>query len=340
LTNNGEDTDPGRLVRQPADSRPKSAFDLMTQKRNPATTVEVPTHPIAVTAVVRADDLPSQHPQHDTPTRKQLEYWLGHITQFDLLTNLPNRSQFVDRLTGALARAQRNERIVGVLLLDIDRFKALNVEHGHRNADLVLKTMGERLKQCTRASDSLARIGGDEFSVILEGLTDRQGAAIAADRALNALRQPMTLDGADLIVTATGGAAFYPLDADNVDTLLHHADVALWRAKEHHRGTCQFYSPELALDSQRDKLRKSAIRQRLARLTPRESEVLNTLVAGNANKMIAYMLGTSSRTIENHRAKIMSKMEAQSLPELVRMVLEVQGAPTSSPKDTGGAQRR
>ena len=299
----------------------------MTQKRKHPKTAEQPPGATADAGIAPADSLPAR-PGRDAPRREQLEYWLGHFTQFDLLTDLPNRSQFVDRLTGALARAVRNERIVGVMLLNLDRFKALNVEHGHGNADLVLRTMGARLKQCTRASDSIARLGGDEFSVILEGLIERQGASIAADRVLNALRQPIALADAEVVVTATGGIAFYPLDADNIDTLLHHADVSLSRAKERHRGTCQFFSPDLALHSRRDELRQSATRQRLDRLTPREREVLNTLVAGNANKMIAYMLGTSTRTIENHRAKIMKKMEAQSLPELVRMVLEVQGAQT------------
>jgi len=307
----------------------------MTKKRKPAKTVQPPTDAMVEADSATAEGLPAQHPGHDAPRRKQLEYWLGHFTQFDLLTNLPNRGQFVDRLTGAQARARRDERIMGVMLLNLDRFKALNVEHGHRNADLVLNTMGARLKRCTRQGDSIARLGGDEFSVILEGLTERHGATIAADRVLSALRQPIALAEAEVVVTATGGIAFCPLDCDSIDTLLHHADIALANAKEHHRGTCQFYSPDMALDSQREELRQSAARQRLDRLTPREREVLDILVAGNANKMIAYMLGTSIRTIENHRAKIMNKMEAQSLAELVRMVLEVQGAPTSRPQNAG-----
>jgi diguanylate cyclase (GGDEF)-like protein len=306
----------------------------MTQKRKPDRAIEAPTSAMAEAGLANADDLLAQHPGRGAPKREQLEYWLGHFTQFDLLTNLPNRGQFVDRLNGALARAVRNKQVAGVLLLDLDRFKALNVKHGHRNADQVLKTMGARLKECTRASDSIARLGGDEFSVILEGLVERQGAAIAADRVLNALRVPIALDNGEVVVTATGGIAFFPLDADSVDTLLHHADIALSYAKERHRGTCQFYSPDLALHGERDKLRQSAARQRLDDLTPREREVLDILVAGNANKMIAYMLGTSIRTIENHRAKIMNKMQAQSLPELVRMVLEVQGAARSPPEST------
>src|SRR4029077_7730791 len=134
----------------------------------------------------------------------------------------------------------------------------------------------------------------------------------------------------------------FPSDADNIDALLVNADAAMCHAKENRRNSFQFYSPDLGLHTQRDTLRHAAVEQRLAKLTPREREVLDILVAGNANKMIAYMLGTSIRTIENHGAKIMNKMEAQSLPELVRMVLEVQGASTSPPENPAltGERRR
>lgn len=263
----------------------------------------------------------------EAPKRQQLEYWLGHFAQFDLLTDLPNRSQFLDRLQGAIARAVRNRELTGVLLINLDRFKALNATFGHQTADLVLKKIAERLKASTRASDSIARLGGDEFSVILEGLTDKEGAAIAARRLLVAVGKPISLEGKDVVVTATIGGSFFPSDADSVDALLVNADAAMCHAKEQQRNSFQFYAPDLGPHTRRDTLRHAAVEQRLARLTPREREVLDILVAGNANKMIAYMLGTSTRTIENHRAKIMVKMEATSLPELVRMVIGMRGAP-------------
>jgi diguanylate cyclase (GGDEF)-like protein len=271
----------------------------------------------------------TQRPPRDAPKREQLEYWLGHFGQIDLLTELPNRSQFLDRLSGAMARAIRGKQLVGVMLLNLDHFKALNAKYGHQVADLVLKKLAERLKDCTRKSDTVARLGGDEFAVILEGLTEKEGAAIATERLLKALGRPLQLESGEIAVTATVGVAFFPTDADNVDTLLQNADIAMCHAREHNRNTCQFYSPEFHLSSGRDKLRRAKIEKGLASLTPREREVLQILVAGNANKMIAYMLGTSTRTIENHRAKIMDKMDASSLPELVRMVVDVQGAATS-----------
>jgi diguanylate cyclase (GGDEF)-like protein len=162
----------------------------------------------------------TQRPTRDAPKREQLEYWLGHFGQIDLLTELPNRSQFLDRLSGAMARAIRSKQLVGVMLLNLDHFKALNATYGHQVADVVLKKLAERLKDCTRKSDTVARLGGDEFAVILEGLNEKEGAAIATQRLLKALARPLQLDSGEIAVTATVGASFFLIDNDNVDTLL------------------------------------------------------------------------------------------------------------------------
>ncbi len=280
---------------------------------------------VASRAVISVDAA-AGHPGRQASKQRQLEYWLGHFAQYDLLTNLPNRSQFLDRLHGAIARAMRNGQKVGVMLINLDGFKALNVQCGYQRADLVLKHIAERLLAITRRSDSLARLGGDEFSIILEGLNARDGAAIAAERFLAALREPIVLKDFEVVVSATIGISVYPDDAEHIDGLLVNADAAMCHAKDNRRGSFQFHSAEIGLDNQRDLVRHTEVERRLAKLTPREREVLEILVAGNANKMIAYMLGTSTRTIENHRAKIMEKMEAKSLPELVRMVIDVHGA--------------
>lgn len=279
--------------------------------------------------------MPTRRPARNAPKREQLEYWLGELTRFDQLTELPNRRQFLDRLSGAMARATRSQQLVGVMLLNLDHFKALNATHGHQVADFVLRQLAERLNGCTRKSDTIARLGGDEFAVILEGLAEKQGAAIAAQRLLKALGRPLPLDSGDIVVTASVGVAFFPTDADTVDKLLQDADAAVCDAREHGRNTCQFYTPASRPRRLQDELRRTRIEQGLATMTRREREVLDILVAGNANRTIAYMLGTSTRTIENHRARIMKKMGSRSLPELVRMVLDVRGAATSPPENTG-----
>jgi len=269
-------------------------------------------------------------PARQSISREQLEYFLFHLVHYDVLTDLPNRSQFHDRLSGAIARAARQNYLAGILLLNLDHFKAVNANHGYDRGDGVLKEVAARLRQCTRKSDTLARLGSDEFAVILEGLRDKDGAVVPAQRVLNALAAPMTIDGTHIEITATVGIALFPADANDLDGLLRTADTAMCDAKDHQRNSYRFYSPELEFKTRRDELRRAEIGERLARLTPREREVLEILVAGKANKMIAYLLGASTRTIENHRAHIMEKMQANSLPELVRMVLDHHGLPPPS----------
>lgn len=263
----------------------------------------------------------TRRPLAPASSTARLANWLGG--HFDLLTDLAGRPQFIDRLTGAIARATRNGQLVGIMLMNLDHFKQLNASQGHRVADLVLKEMARRLKEGTRDGDTIARLGGDEFAVILEGLSDKHGAATATERLMTALGRPVQLEDRQLTVTATVGIALCPSDGEDVDTLLQNADLALCHAREYNRNTRQFYVPDMRLQTRQDDTRRAKIERGLASLTPREREVEQILVAGNANKMIAYMLGTSTRTIENHRASIMRKMDARSLPELVRMVIDV-----------------
>lgn len=125
-----------------------------------------------------------------------------------------------------------------------------------------------------------------------------------------------------MTLTASVGITLFPDDARDVDAMLRNADIAMYYAKERGRNNHQFYSAELETMTRRDELRRNEVAQRLARLTPREREVLDLLVEGKASKMIAYLLGTSTRTIDVHRARVMEKMEADSLADLVRAVLE------------------
>jgi diguanylate cyclase (GGDEF)-like protein/PAS domain S-box-containing protein len=259
----------------------------------------------------------------DVTENLRLQAELTRLAQYDPLTELANRSQYRDRLEGAIARATRGKQLVGVLCLGLDRFRTINDALGQQGGDVVLMQVAERLKRVVRKSDTVARLGSDEFSVILEGLIDKDGAAIAALRNLSALSQPYNLDGNDISITVSIGIAVFPLDAADIDSLLRKSLMAMHYAKQHGRNQFQFYSTELdALDRDQAQ-RRNDLLQRLEGLTPREREVADLLIAGKASKMIAYVLGISSRTIDIHRSRVMEKMQADSLAELVHMMREL-----------------
>jgi diguanylate cyclase (GGDEF)-like protein len=256
-----------------------------------------------------------------TPAKRRL----NDAAHIDPLTALLNRGHFFERLDSAIARAKLGSQCIGVMLLNLDNFKELNARRGRLLADFVLVKTAERLAACTRKGDVVARVGADEFAVILEGLTHPDEASLATARLLAVLSLPLDLENREIVVTGTIGVAFYPVDAEDSDALLQNADFAISHAREYTRNTCRFYSHELRAQTREREAWCAKVAKRLASLTPREREVGRMLVAGKSNKLIGYALGTSNRTIENQRASIMKKMGAQSLPELVRMVIEVRG---------------
>ena len=179
----------------------------------------------------------------DMTERKLAEARLNHMAHYDSLTGLPNRLLFADRLTLELAQARRAKQMVGLLFLDLDGFKPVNDSLGHDVGDLLLKAAAQRLAASVRASDTVARLGGDEFTVILHDLNPVEGAAVVAQKILDALSQPFVLEGHEVSVTASIGITVYPLDSETVEGLLKNADTAMYRAKAQ-AGSYQFFAPE------------------------------------------------------------------------------------------------
>lgn len=255
---------------------------------------------------------------------RQTNHRQQYLIQNDLVTGLPNRKEFSDRLCKTIARTRRHGELTGLLLLDLDNFKELNQTLGQSIGDLALEQVAERLKQCTRTSDAVvARIGDDEFAVILESLVDTHAVVAVARRILDSLSQPLLVDRKEVSVAASIGISLYPTDAEDFDRLMKNAEVATHFAKRGEPNNFQVYCPELQARTQHEMSRRVQIEERLARLTPREREVMDLLVAGHTNKTIGQFLSVSPRTVETHRARVMEKMHVDSLQDLVRATLAV-----------------
>lgn len=187
----------------------------------------------------------------DITERKASEDHVRHLAHHDALTNLPNRTLLMERLSHALAHAHRHSQMVAVMFLDLDRFKNINDTLGHAVGDQLLKSVAERLSECVREDDTVARLGGDEFVIILEGVSSIQDVAGVAQKLINALERPVILERQEMFVTTSIGISVYPDDGDSADILIKHADTAMYRAKEQGRNNGQFYTAdmnELALE--------------------------------------------------------------------------------------------
>ncbi|MEX2197913.1 MAG: EAL domain-containing protein [Burkholderiales bacterium] len=174
------------------------------------------------------------------------EQQLAQLAQYDALTGLPNRALFHDRLGQAIARAHRSERQIAVLFLDLDRFKEINDSFGHEAGDRVLIEAAERMRLHLREGDSVARLGGDEFTVILEDVGDAEQVRAVAQKLLRAFAEPFRIDGQDLFVTLSIGIALHPRDGADAESLLRHADTAMYQAKSDGRDGLKFYTPVMS----------------------------------------------------------------------------------------------
>ena len=181
----------------------------------------------------------------DVSQRKETEKQLEYRAYYDSLTGLPNRLLFRDRLVNSLAHAHRNRVGLAVMYLDVDHFKLVNDGLGHSFGDLLLADVARRLQGSLRASDTISRIGGDEFSILLPEVTNTEAVAGVARKILDSLSHPFSVDGHDLFVTASIGISCYPADGDDVEALLKCADAAMYRAKELGRNQAQLFTASM-----------------------------------------------------------------------------------------------
>ncbi|MFC3609251.1 diguanylate cyclase domain-containing protein [Stutzerimonas tarimensis] len=177
----------------------------------------------------------------DVTARREAEARIYHMARHDGLTDLPNRALYSDRLRQALAYATRHQTRLAVLFLDLDRFKPINDTFGHDVGDLLLKAVASRLRACLRAEDTLARVGGDEFLVLLSPVLDRQGALDVAAKLHDVLTEPFDVAGQRLEISSSIGVALFPEHGRTERELYKHADQAMYNAKKRGRSEVRMY---------------------------------------------------------------------------------------------------
>jgi diguanylate cyclase (GGDEF)-like protein len=170
---------------------------------------------------------------------------IEHLAYHDALTGLPNRPLFIDRLIVSLAQASRVPQKIAVFFLDLDRFKDINDSLGHSAGDQLLKAVADRIRRCVREGDTVARFGGDEFTLLVSGIENIEDAAKIAQKIIETLKIPFFVQERELFVTTSIGISLYPADGGDAETLLRNADSAMYRAKDSGRDNYQLYAPAM-----------------------------------------------------------------------------------------------
>jgi diguanylate cyclase (GGDEF)-like protein/PAS domain S-box-containing protein len=218
--------------------------DDVTARRQAAEAVRCARDELEVRVLERTAELAGANAllQGEIVERRQAEARVHHMAYHDSLTGLPNRSLLSDRLDRAMLAAQRSQRQLAVMFIDLDRFKTINDSLGHMTGDSLLKEVASRLCHAVRASDTVARLGGDEFVVLVPGLRATDEAGQVAEKIIGALAAAFPLEGHTLHITPSIGICVYPDDGRDVDTLMRHADAAMYHAKANGRNNYQFFT--------------------------------------------------------------------------------------------------
>ena len=182
---------------------------------------------------------------HDITEHKKMQYQLLVQATHDMLTGLPNRVLLIDRIGQAIKECRRNDTLLAILFLDVDRFKSINDRFGHASGDGLLLIIAKRLARCIREGDTVARLGGDEFVVLLNSLKSEEAVIAIAQKILHKMGEPFDISDHPTQVTASIGVSLYPKNGDNADILLQKADAAMYRVKAHNRNHVRFYSEDM-----------------------------------------------------------------------------------------------
>ena len=181
----------------------------------------------------------------DVSQRKDMDARVRFLAHHDLLTGLPNRTLFQDRLQQAIVSAKRLQSRIALLFIDLDRFKSINDSFGHRAGDMLLQTVAARLRSCVRETDTVCRHSGDEYLIVLSALHDPSEAALVASKVVQTFDQPFRLESQELSISASVGISVYPDDGQTMEDLIRNADAAMYLSKRNGRNRFEFFTPEL-----------------------------------------------------------------------------------------------
>lgn len=177
----------------------------------------------------------------DITEKKRADEIIWKQANYDLLTNLPNRRLFDDRLKHEIKIANRSKKLLALLFIDLDLFKEVNDTFGHETGDKLLIKVTKRINKTLRATDTVARMGGDEFTAILPQMDDEKNIAKVAQLILEKLSMPFEINGINIIISASIGISIYPKDSSNAKDLLQYADIAMYNSKKQGKGTITFF---------------------------------------------------------------------------------------------------